>query len=215
MSSDRPHKFTAPTLKDGNRWRGLRIGLFGGSFNPPHAGHVHVAQLAKVKFGLDFVWWLVTPQNPLKESKHTKPYKDRYKNVESMLENLPKHLPTHLETQIKSQYTYETVSTIRNVFPQTEFLWICGMDNAYIFHKWERWQDIIQTMPVAFIARPPATDLVKSCPLRMTKNIVTHKYETRGAKTDLNNPAIYWLAGNKMLDISSTNIRKNIAKPNG
>lgn len=206
------HRFTPPTLKDAHRWRGLRIGLFGGSFNPPHAGHVHVARLAKVKFGLDFVWWIVTPQNPLKDTKHTRPYLERHNNVEEMLSSFPKHLPTHLEAELGTTYTYETIAALKSTFTQTDFLWICGMDNAYIFHKWDKWKEIAQSIPVAFIARPPATDLVKSCPLRMTNNIVEHKFETHGVKTDLKQPAIYWLAGNKMLDISSTDIRKNAVK---
>lgn len=203
----RLQKFTPPTLKDAYRWRGLRIGLFGGSFNPPHAGHIHVARLAKIKFGLDFVWWLVTPQNPLKDENNTPPYEERHANVEKMLESYPKQLAAHLETELGSRYTYETVHGLQGAFPQTEFIWICGMDNAYIFHKWERWQDIIKTMPIAFVARPPATDLVKSCPLRMTTNI-PHKFGAFGEKTDLTKPAIYWLSSSKMLDISSTDIRK-------
>ncbi len=206
-----PSKLTPPTLKDAHRWRGLRVGLFGGSFNPPHAGHIHVARLAKIKFGLDFVWWIVTPQNPLKSTNQTRPYEERYANVEKMLASYPKQLPTHLELELGSNYTYETVSALKDVFPQTDFIWVCGMDNAHIFHKWDRWQDIIKTMPVSFIARPPATDLVKSCPLRMTTNI-THKFDTLGHKTNLKEPAIYWLSSNKMLDISSTDIRKNHIK---
>ena len=211
MTLQRTNPFTPPTLRDPQRWRGLRVGLFGGSFNPPHAGHVHVARLARVKFDLDFVWWIVTPQNPLKDARHTRPYDERYNNVEQMLSGFPKQMPTHLEAELGSQYTYETTTRLKTVFPHTDFIWICGMDNAYIFHKWDRWQDILATMPVAFIARPPATDLVKSCPLRMMSHL-DHKFETQGAKTDLSKPAIYWLAGNKMLDISSTQIRKNKAK---
>ncbi len=202
-----PNKFAPPTLKDAHRWRGLRVGLFGGSFNPPHAGHIHVARLAKIKFGLDFVWWIVTPQNPLKDKDHAAPYEERYANVERMLKTYPKQLPSHLEAELGSRYTYETVHSLQSIFSQTEFIWICGMDNAYIFHKWEHWQDIIKTMPVAFIARPPATDLVKSCPLRMATN-AEHKFDALGRKTNLKKPAIYWLSSNKMLDISSTDIRK-------
>ena len=201
-------KFTPPTLQEPHRWRGLRIGLFGGSFNPPHAGHVHVARLAQVKFDLDFVWWIVTPQNPLKSTRHTRPYTERYNNVETMLQRCPKQLPTHIEATLGAQYTHETISGVKKRFPQTDFIWICGMDNAHIFHKWDRWQDIIKQIPVAFIARPPATDLVKSCSLRMMRQI-EHKYTTKGRYTDLTKPAIYWLSGSKMLDISSTQIRKN------
>jgi nicotinate-nucleotide adenylyltransferase len=202
------NKLSPPSLKDPHRWRGLRVGLFGGSFNPPHAGHVHVARLAQIKFDLDFVWWIVSPQNPLKSSQHTRPYAERYNHVEKMLSQYPRQMPTHIESQLGTGYTYETISGIKQHFPHTDFVWICGMDNAHIFHKWEKWQDIVKKTPVAFIARPPATDLVKSCPLRMMHQI-DHKYIAKGLHTDLKKPAIYWLSGNKMLDISSTKIRKN------
>jgi len=157
------------------------------------------------------VWWIVTPQNPLKDTKQTRPYAQRYNNVENMLSRFPKQMPTHLEAELGSQYTYETISGLKACFPQTDFVWICGMDNAHIFHKWDKWQDILQQVPVAFIARPPATDLVKACPLRMMGQI-EHKFTTQGAKNDLSKPAVYWLSGSKMLDISSTEIRKNKAK---
>ena len=211
-----PHNkstLTPPTLNESNRWRGLRIGLFGGSFNPVHEGHLHVARLARVKFDLDFIWWLVTPQNPLKDSKITRPYDERFTQVDAYLQGFSRQMPTHLEKELGSTYSYETISGLKNAFPQTDFLWICGMDNAYIFHQWDNWQEIIKMMPIAFIARPPARDLVKSCPLRMVETI-PHKYETLGAKTDLKKPSIYWLTGNKMLDISSTEIRNKQAKSN-
>ena len=202
---------TPPTLHDAERWRGLRIGLFGGSFNPVHEGHLHVARLARVKFDLDFVWWLVTPQNPLKDTKITAPYEKRYNKVDDYLKGFPRQLSTHLEQEIGGQYSYETIAGLKTYFPQTNFIWVGGMDNAHIFHKWDMWKEIIQTLPIAFIARPPATDLVRTCPLRMYSNI-EHKYKTEGRQTDLTQPAIYWLAGNKMLDISSTEIRNNKAK---
>lgn len=213
MTAKKRKQFTPPTLNDGNRWRGMRVGLFGGSFNPAHAGHIHVARTAMIKFGLDFVWWLVTPQNPLKDSKHTRPYEERYANVESMLAPYPKQLATHLEADMGVQYSFQTISSLTSIFPQTDFIWICGMDNAHIFHKWDHWQEILDTMPVCFIARPPAKSLVKSCPLRMSR-LVPHHYDARGRKTNLKESGIYWLSGNKMLDISSTNIRNNLAKTN-
>lgn len=207
MERSSTHSFTPPTLKDGMRWRGLRVGLLGGSFNPPHAGHLHIAQLAKKKFGLDFVWWIVTPQNPLKETKEMRPYDERHENVEDMLQGYPHQMPTHLESELGTQYTYETVTKLKQNFPQTDFLWICGMDNAHIFHKWDRWQRILEMVPITFIARPPARNLVRSCPIRLLDNI-SHKHTTYGRNTDLKTPAIYWLEGDKMIDISSTEIRK-------
>ncbi len=199
-------RFAPPTLKDGNRWQGLRIGLLGGSFNPPHEGHIHIARLAQAKFGLDFVWWIVTPQNPMKSTKNMQPYEERYSNVATMLRSFPRQIPTHLEAELGTSYTYKTVSKLKENFPHTDFLWICGMDNAHIFHKWDHWKEILKTIPITFIARPPATHLVKGCPLRLFDK-VGHHHGTSGRDTNLKHPGIYWLEGNKMLDISSTKIR--------
>lgn len=208
MKKTLPKTFTPPTLNDGYRWRGMRVGLLGGSFNPAHEGHMHIARLAQAKFGLDFIWWIITPQNPLKDKKGMAPYDKRYADLAEMLKHCPTQLPTHLEAELGTTYTYETVAALKKNFPHTDFIWICGMDNAHIFHKWDRWQQMLQMIPITFIARPPATHLVKGCPVRI-QCTVPHLHRTCGAKTDLKMPAIYWLEGNKMLDISSTKIRKN------
>ena len=202
------HNFTPPTLKDAHRWNGMRIGLLGGSFNPPHEGHMHIARMARAKFGLDFVWWIVTPQNPLKKRTGMAPYAERYANVENMLRGFPRQMATHLEADLGTNYTYQTIRGLKKAFPKTDFLFICGMDNAHIFHKWDKWQRILEMIPITFIARPPATNLVKGCPIRLLDNI-SHWHGAFGRKTNLKQPGIYWLEGNKMLDISSTEIRKN------
>lgn len=203
-----PTLFTPPTLYDAPRWNGLRVGLLGGSFNPPHAGHLHIARVAKAKFGLDCVWWIVTPQNPLKNRKGIAPYEERHEQVTDMLFYKPAQIPTHLEAILGTQYTYQTIEALKSSYPKTDFLWICGMDNAHIFHKWDRWQNILNMIPITFIARPPATGLVTGCPLRQISDI-PHYFKTAGNHTNLKKLGIYWLSGSKMLDISSTQIRKN------
>jgi nicotinate-nucleotide adenylyltransferase len=203
--------FTPPNLFDAPRWKNLRVGLLGGSFNPPHAGHLHIARVAKAKFGLDCVWWIITPQNPLKDKKGIAPYEERYSKVSEMLKHKPSQIPTHIETMLGTSYTFQTIEALRSSYPKTDFLWICGMDNAHIFHQWDRWQDILDIMPMTFIARPPAKGLVKGCPVRQTRHI-PHYFKTQGKQTDLKKPGIYWLSGSKMLDISSTKIRKNKKK---
>lgn len=197
---------TPPNLYDFNRWKGLRIGLLGGSFNPPHAGHVHIARMARARFGLDFVWWIITPQNPLKKKKGMAPYEERCQKVDKILQPYSRQIPTDLEHQMGTRYTHETISQLRHHYSQTDFLWICGMDNAHIFHQWDEWQHILDMIPIAFIARPPAPNLVRNCPLRAYKKI-PHYFDAYGRDTDLSNPGVYWLKANKMLDISSTKIR--------
>ncbi len=200
---------TPPHLKENHRWDGLRIGLLGGSFNPPHIGHLHIARLAKAEFGLDFVWWIVTPQNPLKDKKNMAAYSDRFNLVEKMLLPSPRQMPTHLENQMGTKYTHQTIEELKKAYPKTDFIWICGMDNAHIFHKWDRWQKILSLMPICFIARPPADNLVRNSPLRHYSKI-KHYFKTKGERTNLKKTGIYWLKTNKMLDISSTKIRNKI-----
>lgn len=195
-----------PTLRDGYRWRGMRVGLLGGSFNPAHAGHLHIARLAMARFSLDAVWWIVTPQSPLKEEHGTAPYAQRYQGVETLIRRQPKMVATHLEDRLDTRYTFETVQALRKHFPHTDFLWICGTDNAHIFHRWDRWRALADSLPIVFIARPPARTLVRSCPLRLYAR--RQFFDTKGLKTDLSRPGIYWLKGMKMLDISSTKLRK-------
>jgi len=116
--------FAPPTLKDGHRWRGMRIGLLGGSFNPPHIGHLHIARLAQAKFGLHAVWWIITPQNPLKDKAGIAPYKERFHKVEDMLSPYPAMIPTHLENELSTKYTFQTVKALKASFPESDLLWI-------------------------------------------------------------------------------------------
>ncbi len=214
MSASSPTKksFTPPSLRDGQRWNGLRIGLLGGSFNPAHHGHLNIARLAMARFGLDFVWWIVTPQNPLKDKSQTAAYEDRMRSVKRLIAGHPKMMATHLEKELGSTYTYDTVARLKKSFPKTDFLWICGMDNAVIFHRWDRWKDLAHEIPIVFIARPPAGLLIRNCPVRMLK--ASCAACTPSVKTDLSIPKIYWLQTTKMIDISSTAIRNNSAKSN-
>lgn len=180
----------SPTLKDGAFWAGKKIGLLGGSFNPAHKGHKHIALLALEHYGLDAIWWLVTPQNPLKDTADMAPYDERFASVEQIIAGHPDMVATHLERDLGTTYTYETVKGLIQHFPQTNFMFICGMDNALIFHKWDRWQDLLDLIPITFIDRPGAVEVVDECPLKQ----VTH-------------PNLLWLHGEEMIDISSTQIR--------
>ena len=184
---------TRPTLADGPKYAGKKIGLLGGSFNPAHKGHKHIALLALEHYGLDEIWWLVTPQNPLKDTDDMAPYAERFASVEKIIDGYPDMVATHLERDLETTYTYETVKGLKQHFPQTDFLFICGMDNALIFHKWDRWHDLLDLIPFTFIDRPGSVEIVENCPLKQ----VTH-------------PNLHWLHGEEMIDISSTQIRKAI-----
>jgi len=201
--------FTSPHLSDGARWRGMRIGLLGGSFNPPHAGHVHIARLAMAKFNLDFVWWIVTPQNPLKSPDMMAPYAERFAAVEHITARHPRMMATHLESLMGTRYTYQTVRALKRRFPCTEFIWICGMDNALIFHKWDRWEELLDAVSIVFIARPPVSSLVRNCPVRMKRKKNARNPKNKG-KRGISSPRVFWMKGTRMLDISSTGIRDSL-----
>ena len=132
---------------------GMRVGLFGGSFNPAHAGHAHVAQTALTRLNLDRVIWLVTPQNPLKSSAHTRPLAERMASARSQAKG-PSMIVSDAETRIGARYTIDTLRVLKARFPGVHFVWLMGGDNLASFHKWKGWVEIMESTPVAIIARP-------------------------------------------------------------
>ena len=205
---DHSMTFTPPHLLDGSRWARLRVGLLGGSFNPPHDGHMHISLIALQELQLDFVWWLVTPQNPLKQKSTLMPYAERMKFSRNMVRH-PKIMVSDLERQLGLSRTYDTVIALKRAFSHTSFIWVTGMDNALSFHRWYRWRDILKEIPTAHIARPPADSLVQACPLRLLST-QTHDSGSMGKKPDLSPGRSYWLLQKEMMDSSSSEIRKSI-----
>lgn len=131
---------------------GQRIGLLGGSFNPPHAGHLHITRWALRSFGLDQVWWLVTPGNPLKaEAPASLP---RRMTAARALARDPRVRVTDLELRLGTRFTAETLARLKGYYPGVRFLWLMGADNLAGFHHWERWQDIMDMVPVGVLGRP-------------------------------------------------------------
>lgn len=130
---------------------GLRIGLFGGSFNPAHSGHVHVAETAMRRLGLDWVWWIVARGNPLKTSHGD--FDARLASARTLATN-PRMIVTDIEAQLGLTYTSDTLAAIVNRAPQAHFVWLMGADNMVGFHLWQDWQGIANTLPIAVIARP-------------------------------------------------------------
>lgn len=197
-----------PHLLDFQRWKNRRVGLLGGSFNPPHKGHLHASVQALNTLNLDFVWWLVTPQNPLKSKSILMDYQKRLKLCRSFVKH-PKIIVTDIENQIGQSYSYYTLKKLQTYFSGTEFVWITGMDNATNFHKWYRWRDILQMIPLTHVARPPVDRLVKNTPLLMQKT-QKHTYMQSRCNKRLSPNQSYWIKQRKMLDISSTAIRKKM-----
>jgi nicotinate-nucleotide adenylyltransferase len=135
---------------------GMAVGLFGGSFNPPHAGHVLLAEIALRRLRLDQLWWIVTPGNPLKSHNELMPLEDRLAACEAMAED-PRIMVTAFEAAHKMRYTADTLSFIKRKNPDVNFIWLMGADNLQNFHLWQRWRQIALTFPIAVIDRPGST----------------------------------------------------------
>jgi nicotinate-nucleotide adenylyltransferase len=132
---------------------GQRIGLFGGSFNPAHYGHYMVALYALKRLQLDWVWWLVSPQNPLKDASITGEYSKRLAQTK-MIAHHPRFRVTDIERQVKSANTAATLDALTPQLKRAQFIWIMGADTFADLHRWHDWLDIPRTLPLAFLARP-------------------------------------------------------------
>src|SRR5205814_9002 len=117
------------------------VGLLGGSFNPAHEGHRHISLYALKMLGLDAVWWMVSPQNPLKSKKDMAPLKTRMQSARDVSRH-PKIFVTDIETHLGTQYTADTLSSLQEHFPRTKFVWLMGTDNLRQIHRWQEWQSI-------------------------------------------------------------------------
>ncbi len=132
---------------------GMVIGLLGGSFDPAHEGHAHISREALKRLGLDQVWWLVTPGNPLKP-RQPAPMADRMVRARAVLKDHPRIRVTDLESRLGTRLTADTIARLRAIYPGVTFVWLMGADNLVQFHKWARWRDILNAVPVAVLARP-------------------------------------------------------------
>ncbi|GHE69224.1 putative nicotinate-nucleotide adenylyltransferase [Camelimonas fluminis] len=144
------------------RWRlpplapGARIGLYGGSFNPPHAAHRLVADQAMKRLGLDRVWWLVTPGNPLKNVDGLPPIAARIAQVRGVAGHARQDV-TGFEQDIGARFSHDTIVWLQRRFPGVRFVWIMGGDSMATLHRWHHWRDIMRRIPVAVIDRPGQT----------------------------------------------------------
>jgi nicotinate-nucleotide adenylyltransferase len=136
--------------------KGMQVGLFGGSFNPPHAGHELVADIALRRLSLDQLWWIVTPGNPLKSTRELAPLAERIQLSEKVAQD-PRIKVTAFEAAYHVRYTADTLALVHARNPGVDFVWIMGADSLRDFHHWERWRQIMLTFPIAVIDRPGAT----------------------------------------------------------
>ncbi|MGQ0527534.1 MAG: nicotinate-nucleotide adenylyltransferase [Alphaproteobacteria bacterium] len=198
---------TPPHLLDAPRWKGLRVGLLGGTFDPPHEGHVHISLAAMHALQLDAVWWLVSPQNPLKTHRPL-PLTERMRLSRELITH-PKIIVSDIESQMGTNITYDTVCKLKSNFSRTDFVWISGMDNALTLHLWNRWRELLGEICMVHLTRKPATSLIQSCPLRMTNQ--KHVVIDRGGRLPLTPGISYWMMQKKMVNMSSTEMREKTA----
>jgi nicotinate-nucleotide adenylyltransferase len=185
--------------------RGMRIGLLGGSFNPPHAAHRAISLFAIKRLKLDRVWWLVTPGNPLKDHGALHDLKERADAARQMA-NDPRIDVSCLESVIGTRYTADTVNYLRRRASGLRFVWIMGADNLAQFHRWQNWRRIASEVPLAVIDRPPQSFRALAAPAAQALARYRLPENQAARLADQQAPAWVFLTGMK-LNLSSTTLR--------
>ncbi len=191
---------------------GMWIGLLGGSFNPPHEGHVLITRLAMRRLRLDRVWWLVTPGNPLKPQTGLAALPARVKAAR-LLEAGPRIVVTDIEAEIGSRYTYETLAWITRRAPSVRFVWIMGADNLSQFHRWRHWRAIADLAPLVVVDRPGWTLKAIFSPAGTALAPWRVPEREAGRFATLRPPALLFLHGPRSR-LSSTALRR-VSEPEG
>jgi nicotinate-nucleotide adenylyltransferase len=156
---------------------GMRIGLFGGSFDPAHEGHAHVAETALKRLGLDRVWWLVSPQNPLKPK--SSPFEQRFASAQALAHG-SNMVVTDFEKRFDCAFTYQTLRKLKRLYRGVDFFLVMGADNLMHFRKWRNWREVAKTVPVVVVSRPGAGARAR---LRAPKGwiFLTGRYHTQSS----------------------------------
>ena len=185
---------------------GQVVGLLGGSFDPAHEGHVHITRTALKRFGLDRVWWLVSPANPLKK-RGPALLSDRMARARQVMQH-PRVEVTDIESRLGTRYTAETVAALQARYPAVRFVWLMGADNLAQFNRWQDWRWIMDNVPVGVLARP--NDRISA---RLSKAARVYReamLQGRASEVLGRGDAPRWCFVNiPMSDASSTAIRSN------
>ena len=184
---------------------GMRIGLLGGSFNPPHVAHRAISLFAIKRLKLDRVWWLVTPGNPLKQQSALRDLDARAEAARRMADD-PRVDVSCLESVIGTRYTVDTITYLRRRASGLRFVWIMGADNLAQFHRWQNWRRIASEVPIAVIDRPPQSFRALAAPAAQALARYRLPENQAGRLADQRAPAWVFLTGMK-LDLSSTRLR--------
>jgi nicotinate-nucleotide adenylyltransferase len=184
---------------------GQRIGVMGGTFNPPHEGHLLVSRTAIRRLQLDRLWWVVTPGNPLKNNSGLTGLETRMALCRMLADDSRIEI-TAFEEELGTPYTAATLGFLKRRYPAVKFIWVMGADNLATFNRWQRWQDIASTMPIAVVDRPGWH--LRSLAGRAASAMAAHRIPEQRAAVlaDMEPPAWTFLAG-PLSPLSSTEIR--------
>ena len=182
--------------------KGMVVGLLGGSFDPAHEGHVHITREALKRMGLDQVWWLVTPANPLK-ARQPAPMADRLRHARKVMRH-PRVKITALEERLGTRVTIDTITRLRAIYPGVTFVWLMGADNLVQFHRWGRWRDILRSVAVGVLARPGSGVAAR---LSVAARAFRVHQVDRGETLRGHQPPVWSFVNLPMNDASSTEIR--------
>ncbi|HEX2136111.1 MAG TPA: nicotinate-nucleotide adenylyltransferase [Microvirga sp.] len=189
----------------------MRIGLYGGSFNPAHAGHRHVSLLALRRLGLDRIWWIVTPGNPLKDWGELASTAERVAQARQVAAH-PRIEVTSFEDEIGARYTVDTLAFLVRRCPEVNFVWVMGADNLAGFHRWRGWQTIATLMPILVVDRPGFT--LTAARSRAAVRLSPYRLDERAARAlpAMRPPAWLFLHGPRS-SLSSTELRRSRSSP--
>jgi nicotinate-nucleotide adenylyltransferase len=186
---------------------GQSIGLLGGSFDPPHEGHVHITREALKRFGLDRVWWLVSPGNPLK-ARGPAPLAERMTAARAMMQD-PRVDVTDIEARLGTRVTADTLARLRAISPGVRFVWLMGADNLAQLHLWRDWRAIMDSVPVGVLARPGDRISARMSPAARIYR--ANRINAAASQTLGRAEAPAWCFVNvPMVDLSSTAIRERM-----
>lgn len=197
----------APGKHDRNTKRRI-IGLLGGSFNPAHEGHLQLSLEALKRLKLDAVWWLISPQNPLKNADDMAPYDKRFSSAQKIAQH-PRIMVSDIENQLGTRYSVDTVSRLQQRFPNVQFVWLMGADNLADLHLWKCWQYFCRIVPIAVFDRAPFSHRAQYSKAAgyMHKFRLRNSQIQRGWKT----PALLFVPMRRN-PVSSTALRKHLEK---
>jgi len=186
--------------------QGLAVGLLGGSFNPAHAGHRRISELALKRLGLDAVWWLVSPQNPLKPATGMAPFAARLAGARALARH-PRIRVSDIEAGLGTRYSVDTIRRLQARHRRCRFVWIMGADNLAQLHAWHRWPELLRIVPVAIFARP--TYSLRAFRSPAAKRFARFRKPARKATSLVGAPAPAWaFVGGALDPLSATAIRQ-------